>query len=796
MLKNYFKIALRNLQRGKAYAFINIVGLTVGLTGACLLSMHIKNELTFDKFHSKSDRIARIVEEQTTLDNVRLIGRTSYLTGPELLNEFDRIQEQTRILQPLGHLDIVWNGERISEREWILVDSTFFNVFDFHLLEGDKQTAFDKPNSVVLSQSTAQKYYGNESPVGKIIEFSGMEPMLVTGVLEDVPATSHLQFDVMITMNSAIQNFPWWERLTTSTQSFVASTYLVFDKPESIQDVAGRLGQWTSENRDEEYNETRKLILQPLEEAYLSTDNVEFAFCTVSGSQENLYLFGAIAIFLIVIACINYINLATSKSMERAKEIGIRKVSGAYRNQLIAQFLTESVAISMISFFLSLLCIDLLLPKFSELTESTISTAFTLHNLLLLGGLTLFIGLFSGIYPAIHLSRIQPAVSLKSSNIQSGGAGLRKALVITQFTLSIFMIVATVVVSNQMQFLKSKDLGFDEERMLVIDINNGNVRNSFEAMKNEFSKINGVTQVASSSRVPGEWKNIREVMVKNTQNDSSNCFFMGFDEAMMATYDLNLMEGRNFQGNLAEDSSTVILNQNAAKILGELSVGDEVRLPDAEYPIKVIGIVEDFNFQSLHNEIGPLVIGYWSNTVTVIDYFSLKISAGASLQNVVAGAKKVHEQFDDTTPMEFHFLDEQIDQFYRTEQKAESIFRIGAGLTLVIACMGLFGLASFVVQKRTKEIGIRKILGASEFNLMVLLSKTFTAQVIISLFIAIPLSYYVMDQWLNNFAYRKEINVSYFLIAGLLAVSIALLTVSYRVVRAALLNPVDTLRNE
>ncbi|QSE98977.1 ABC transporter permease [Fulvivirga lutea] len=796
MFKNNFKVALRNLQRSKAYAFINIIGLTIGLTGACLLSMHIKNELSFDKFHSKSDRIARIVEEQTTQNNSRLIGRTSYLTGPELLNEFDRIEEQTRILQPFGHLDIIWNGERISERKWILVDSTFFHVFDFHLLEGDRRTALDKPNSAILTQSSAQKYYGNESPVGKIIEFSGMEPMLVTGVLEDAPYNSHLQFDVMITMNSAIQNFPWWERLTTSPQSLVASTYFVFDQPESIQDVASRLGEWASENRDQEYNETRKLMLQPMEEAYLSTDNVEFAFCTVSGSKENLYLFGALAIFLIVIACINYINLATSKSMERAKEIGIRKVSGAYRNQLIAQFLTESVAISLISFFLSLLCIDLVLPIFSEITESTIITAFTIENLLLLGGLTLFIGLFSGIYPAIHLSRLQPAASLKSSNSQVGGAGLRKVLVITQFTLSIFMIVATVVVTNQMQFLKNKDLGFDEDRMLVIDINNGNVRNSFEAMKNEFSKINGVTHVASSSRVPGEWKNIREVMVRNAENDSSTCFFMGFDEAMMATYDLNLLEGRNFSGNLAEDSSTVILNQRAAKILGDLSIGDELRFPEADYPIKVIGIVEDFNFQSLHNEIGPLVIGHWFNTVAVIDYFSLKINKGASLQQVVADAKKVHEQFDDTTPMEFHFLDEQIDQFYRTEQKAQSIFSIGAGLTMIIACMGLFGLASFVVQKRTKEIGIRKILGASEVNLMIILSATFTKQVLVSLIIAIPLSFYVMDQWLNNFAYRKEINMSYFLIAGLLAVSIALITVSYRVIKAALLNPVDTLRNE
>ena len=797
MIKNYFKIAYRNLIRYKAYTAINIIGLTLGLTCSALLLLFLKNELTYDSFHSKSNRIARVIGIDARGDEPRYVARSSMRMGPALQDYYADIVRQTRLVQPQGHIDIVWKGERISERRWIMTDTTFFDIFDFKFLEGNPKTALQHPNSIVLSQATAKKYFGDRSPLNETMEFSFFT-VKVTGVIENIPSNSQLRLDMILSENTAFTNSPWWERIANAWDRYPSYTYVELVSEQSISKINNKSGEFIK-NLFGEDGVGFDVMLQPLEEAYLNSEHIEFDLFEKKGSWFSVYLFSAIALFILAIACINYINLATARSMERAKEIGIRKVSGAMRNQLINQFLSESMVVSFVSFVLSVGLIDLILPAFNQLTGSTLAIDFfTLPYLGSMFLLALLVGFISGLYPAFYLSKLKPSESLKGEKaIGDSSAVLRKGLVILQFTLSIIMIVATITVSRQLEYIKNANLGFDKERMLVIDINNQHVRESFEAMKNEFSKIAGVQSVASSSRVPGEWKNIRETTIKPMQGgDSIQSFFMCFDEGMLSTFSLELIQGQNFLGKLAEDSTKVLLNETAAERLGGVEVGQNVLISDYEHPLKVAGILKDFNFQSLHSEIAPLMVGYWSNPVTVIDYFSLKIEPGVDLSEVVESSMKVHESFDDSTPMEFHFLNEQVSQFYEAEQQAGSIFTLAAGITILIACLGLFGLASFVVRKRSKEVSIRKVLGASSFQLFVLLSRTFVLQVLISSLVAAPIAWWIMDHWLNEFSYRVNITIWVFLIAGISALLVALLTTSYQSLRTALLNPADTLKNE
>jgi putative ABC transport system permease protein len=630
------------------------------------------------------------------------------------------------------------------------------------------------------------------------MQFERLRPVIVTGIIKDIPFNSHMQFDLIMSKNTGFDEFSWYRRVTSSWNRFFAYTYVELSSPEALSIINNTASSFVTKTRGE--NNKGTFYLQPLKNIHLESENIENNISEQSGSWTNVYLFGTIAIFLILIACINYINLASSNSMERAKEIGVRKVSGAIRGQLIYQFLSESIILSIIALVLSIISIDVLLPYFNQMlgTELLIEL-FSLQTIGLLLIIAVFIGFVAGSYPAFYLSNLKPIESFNSgSGKRGGGILLRKTLVITQFTLSIFMIATTIVITKQMDYLQQKDLGFDKERLLVIDINNGSIRPSAETMKNEFSKINGVEQVTVSSRIPGEWKDIDEVIVKLEENtsDSLQSYFMGFDEDAIATFDLKIKEGRNFSGNLSEASRMILLNESAAAKLGGDVLGKHVYFPNARYPFQIIGIVEDFNFQSLHQEIAPLVMGYWSNPIASIDYFTLKLHPKADLTETISAAKEVHQNFDNQTAMLFHFLDQQIEFFYQSELRTRKIFSIGAAMTILISCMGLFGLATFIVQKRTKEIGIRKVLGASIPQLFILLSKTFVFQVGIAFLIAVPISWYFMSQWLNTFAFKFGLGVGEFLLAGAMALIIALGSVSYRVVKTATLNPATTLKDE
>ncbi len=462
MFRNYIKIAFRNLRRNSVYSFINIFGLSLGLTCSFLLFLFIDNELSFDAFHSNASKIARVIEIDKTGEEPRSYGRTSALTGPALLGQYAEVVNQTRLFQPFGHIDIHWKGDRISERKWAIADSTFFEIFDFEFLEGDRHTALSEPNSIVLSKGTATKYFGEKSALNEVMEFNSFTAK-VTGVIEDMPSNSQLDLEVVISKNVSFDEWSWWQRAINSWDIYFASTYVELASETGLDYLQEQSEEFIFRNRGE-VSDQHSIDLQPLRDVYLESDLIEGGMVRAKGSWFTIYIFGAIAFFLILMACINYINLATAKSMQRAKEIGTRKVSGATQNQLIVQFLSEAMIISVIAFLISLLTIDLVLPYFNQLIDSDITVeTFSGRMIGLLFGISLLVGILAGSYPALYLSRLQPSAALKSNFKGTSTVYLRKSLVIVQFALSIFMIVATIVVSRQMNFISNKSLGFDKE---------------------------------------------------------------------------------------------------------------------------------------------------------------------------------------------------------------------------------------------------------------------------------------------------------------------------------------------
>ena len=784
--------------RHKLYTCINIIGLTIGITSACLIFMYVNNELSYDSFHEKGDRIYRVVTVDNSVEPKRYFGQTLQPAGPAIVKDYSEVINQTKIRRPWGHIDINWKGQRISERNWMMGDPAFFQLFDFEFTEGSPETALNAPNQAVITNELAEKYFGNQTALGKVLDFNTLEPVKISGVVNANSDRSHITFDIMLSRNTA---FKQWDAYNQSWENDGAYTYVLLDEYNNIEHVESKISEFIDRHLGDN---PRKIGLQfqPLKDIYLNSENIEWGISGIKGDFYYIYVFLAIGVFILLIACINYINLATAKSLQRAKEIGLRKVSGAGRSHLIIQFLSESMIITFMAFVFSVGLTDLLMPLFNELSGKSLvfSNELSGRNLQWLFFVAVIIGLVSGSFPAFYLSKLKPADTLKGEVKTSvGNLKLRQFLVIVQFTLSVIMIVSTVVVSHQMDFIKNKKMGFDFDKMLVVDINNRNVRRSSQAMKSEILKVPGVKTVAISSRVPGEWKNIREVFVKGGNlmpDDSVQSFFMGFDEDMLETYDMELISGRNFSGNEGSDSTNVLLNEAAAKVMDwEDPVGQEFQIGRRPYAFRVIGVVKDFHFQSLHQKITPLIMGYQANPFAYIDYFSVKINS-KNVPETIAGIKKIHEKFDESTPMEYHFLENQLANFYKNDLRAERLFTIGAGLTIFIACLGLFGLASYVIQRRTKEIGLRKVLGASVTNLLLLLVKGFASQVVIAFMVATPIAYLLMKKWLGFFTYKISLGAGNFLLAGIITLMIAILTISYRAFKTSNVNPAETLRTE
>ncbi|NVK85046.1 MAG: ABC transporter permease [Cytophagia bacterium] len=801
MFKNYFKIAFRTLWKNKAYAFINIIGLAIGISGSVLLLNYVQEETSFESLHENRNRILRPILTRTDLPEPRSYASNSARMANEMVEAFPEVEAQTTISQFFGgQFNMTIDGEPVTERAYIIADENFFQIFDFPLISGRREGLLSEPKQLVISESKAIALFGKADVVGTIVETAAIGQMEIVAVMEDMPSNGHLQIDFILSPSFA--GIARWDQEVNSLTSASFSSYILLRKGTDISEFQAKASQWMEEQVPEQFANMVDFGLQPLTDIHFNSADLERDLAENKGVYSYVVTFTLISVFLLFIASINYMNLSTSKAVFRAKEIGIRKVVGAVKSQLIIQFLTESLVISIMAMLITIGALDLIMPYFNELTGKSFEFSWsTLGDYLpLLLGVTILVAFISGIYPAFFMTRIKTVSILKGEKLSGGGIKLREGLVILQFVLGIFMIISTLVVSNQMRYISEKNLGFNEENLMVIDINNGAVRPVFKAMRNEFNQIPGVEDVAVVSRVPGEWKNINEVdvLVRDGQNlDSAEVYLMTFDPHSLDVFDFKLADGEFFEGNDSGDSTKIMVNQAFIERFGiEDPLGKTVeidtRLGRGSYIIQ--GVMEDFHFQSLHSSIQPLVIGAWNHPAAVIDYFVLKYSGNTA--QLVEAANLVHQKFDNRTVMEYHFLDEQLALFYEQESQAKVIFNIGASLSLFVACLGLFGLASFTIQKRMKELGIRKVLGASEWRIFAILSGSFTKQILLAFIIASPIAYWMMNNWLDNFQYRVGVGVGVFAIAGLGTLLIALLTISYRALRAANSNPVNSLRSE
>jgi len=796
MIRNFFKVAIRSLIRHKGYAFINIFGLTAGIAVSSLLFLFVRNELSYDKFNPHHENVYRVIEKLEDTNGTRRIGVTTPSLGPEL-DALPEVETTASMYRPWGHANLFIGNQRFLERNWCIATSTVIDIFKFEFQEGNPEKAMSEPG-IIISKNAALRFFGSESALGKIIKDSQFGDLAVTGVFRNLPSNSHLDLDIILPFANLSPDFS--QRLMNWDQ-YAANMYIRVHQGTNVDQLQRKIEQLAAPHWED--NSSRgDFWLQPLDDIYFGSKDVEYGLEKAKGEKFYVYLIGTVAFFIIILACINYTNLATARSTQRAREIGMRKVNGALRWQLILQFLGESVLLSFIAFLLSIGLTDLLMPPFNELTGKDFSIDILSNNnvMMLLLGTSLAVGLVAGVYPALFMSKLSAGQSLKGE-LRSGRSGLwlRQGLVVFQFFLSIVMITSTLVMDDQMHFIQTKNLGFQKDNMLVIDINSGSARSSFEAMKKEFSDIPGVEEVACSSRVPGEWKEIVQLEAKavSVDTDSIPAYFMCFDPDMLSTYHLDLIEGRNFSNNIKLDSLSVLLNETAARQFGlENPLNNEIYLSDGGIvKMKVIGVVKDFNFQSLHEDIRPLIIGFWSNPVTSIDYFSLRLSTN-NFQDVIKSAEAVHNKFDLVTSMEYHFLDQQLDQFYKSEERQANVFSLGSVLAIIIACMGLLGLASFIILKRMKEIGIRKMLGASNASLFFHLNRSFLIQILIAFAVAVPVSYFLMIRWLSFFAFRINLSAGIFILSGMITIGVALLAVSYQILSASRSNPADILKIE
>ena len=794
MFSNYIKIAFRNLLHHKAFAFINIIGLSISIACATILYLYVAHEYSYDKFHDMSASTYRLIEPSEIDGEVRLRATMAPPVGQALVDEFPDVIASTRIFVVGGHLDFVIDGERFMVRSYYNADSTFFDVFDFEVLYGDKTTAFSQPGAVAITRELANKFFGKVDAVGESLVSPSGQELLVKLVLEDLSENSHLQFKLLMSIPYSDERFSGYlQRWDVGG----VQSYIVLNEQSNLNELNEQLPAFIESHFSDQ---DRTFYLQPLEDIYLESGDIVNLQDQPRGNKFYIKLFMAIGAFMLLIASINYINLATAKSLERSKEIGLRKVSGAVRSQLIVQMFSESMITVLLAFSLAIGMVDLMLPLFNSVTgkafDLNLSNLSTILPAMLV--FTIFVGIVSGSYPAIMLSKLLPAETLRGKmNTSRRGIWLRQSLVVIQFSLSIFMIIATLIVTSQMDYIRNKSLGFNEENLVVVDINNSGVRQQWETVRHEFSALSGVESVTSVSRVPGEWKALNRATIVDSQNstDTLETFYMCFDEKTLDVFEMSLLEGKNFESGIA-DTSKIMVNQSLIDFMDwDSAIGQELYIQGVSYPFTVIGVVDDFHFQSLHENIEPMVIGAGNNAIMVLDYFVLKTN-GQDVTNVLAGIAKVHDKFDNRTSVEIHFLDDELDRFYKSDIQAGQLFAFGAGLTIFISCLGLFGLMSFFAQMKMKEISIRKVLGASSFQLVVLLSKSFLFQVGIGFIIATPLAWVIMSEWLSSYSYRISMPMNVFFIAGLMAVAVTLITVSYRAIKTSNVNPAKTLKQE
>jgi putative ABC transport system permease protein len=791
MIRNYFKIAWRNLNKNRVFSLINISGLTIGITVCLMIFLFVLNEFSYDNFHSNGNRIYRVM---------RTFGESNdpapWVSGPyatALRNDFpEDIKDAVRIM-PSSDL-ISFGDVSFTEKKVYIADSGFFQLFTFPLVRGNSATVLSNPNSIVLTESTAKKYFGSiENAIGKTLELNKRRLLQVTGIAKDPPSNSHLNFDLVIPL-SHFYNEPWFN-VWLQNNNF---TYVLLDEKTERSKLGKLFPPFMEKYMGKDMAQLGakfNLSLIPMKEVYLGHGS---SFDPVKhGNKKVVYVFLSIAILILLIACINFMNLSTIRAVERSREVGLRKVLGAMRKQLILQFIGESILLTSISCILAFGILQLALPLYNRFLGDPLNVSWNEPSLFyFLIATTMVVGILAGSYPAFFLSAFKPIESLKGKlRLGQGGFFFRQTLVVVQFSISVMLIIGTIIIMNQMEYMRNKELGYDQEHTVVLRIDNSPFYDNMHAFKTELQNNSHIASVSMMSGEPGGFFDLHTFEAEG-QGDIWKARTEFADFELVKTLKLNLIAGRDFSSGFPTDTTdAVLINRSAATELGftpEQAIGKWIKNTYRDSTRRrVIGVVEDFNFLSLKEKMDALVIAPNEDRRVAL----VKIKSG-NIQEALAIIKDAYKKVAADYPFEYSFLDQNFDDLYKTDLKQQQLLSLFSGLAIFIACLGLFGLASFTAAKRFKEIGIRKVLGSSIQNVVWLLSKDLVKPVIIATFIAIPIGWLAMNKWLESFAYKTPLSWWIFALAGLITFGIALITISFKAVKAAMRNPSESLRNE
>jgi putative ABC transport system permease protein len=786
MFRNYLKVAFRNIRRNKLFSGINILGLAVGMACSIFILLWVQHERSYDKFHKNGANIYRLTVEVSGL-------KASLAVAPiakAMRNEIPAVKN-TCMLSGTGGL-FQYGERRFEENRVYFADSTFLQLFSFPLVKGDKNTALLNPTNVLITEKLAKKYFGNEDPMGKVLRMNSTDNFTVTGVLANVPANSHLQFDMILPLrfmargnDDFVKNV--WDNYNYWTYVQLAENV---NSAASVKNVNKQINDLLKRN---EKNLQAKLELQAMYDIHLRSNYL--GDVEGNGNIQYVRIFSLVAIVVLIVACINFMNLATARASRRAKEVGMRKVAGAKRTQIIRQFLGESVMIAFISLFIAIGIVWLLLPAFNNLSGKDISLDFLDGNLfILLPAIAIITGMISGSYPALFLSSFQPVKVLKGTfSFGNRGALLRNGLVVMQFVVSISLMVAAFVVYDQLKFIRNKNLGYDRENLLYVPVK-GDLWKNNEALRTNLLQNQLTQDYTFLAQLPTNLLS-GTVQVDWPGKDPKNQVIfpqISVDEGFVNAFKTTIIAGRGFSKDIKTDEKNYILNEKAIKVMGmtpESAIGQMFSLWGNKGTI--IGVVKDFNFKPVHQAIEPLIMRYSKSG----GVFVVRTKPGKT-EATINALKTICAQLNPEYPFTYDFLDQDLAKLYRAEQQMGSIFNVFTILAIFISCLGLFGLTNYIAEKRTKEIGIRKVIGASVAGIVALLSKGLIALVLVAICIATPLAWWVMNSWLNDFAYHIDISWWVFAIAGIGSISIAMITVSFQAIKAALANPIKALRSE
>jgi len=802
MWKNYIKVAFKNLNRFRFVSIINLIGLTIGFIVCGMIYLFVQSELQYDQFHSNADRLYRLTTEfRYPGTTPRILALSAPTMGPHIQRQFAEVETFTRLVLYEENTIYKYNNKEVIIKKPFAADTSFFQVFDFQLISGDKKTALQDPASVILTKKIADQLFKNENPLGKIITQTsaiGADrdttiSYIITGIMEDAPQQSHLQIDALFNISNSVptgKDAQEWHGVYTLT-------YFLLQHPiQNITSFEAKIAESLKPVMNGSDN--IKLHVQPLADVHLrSRDVTEDLNNFQKFDHRYIYIFSVIALIVLAIAGVNFTNLSSVIAHKRAKEIGIRKTMGASKTSIITQFLGESVLLTLLAATISVLAIDWLMPYLQNFTGRVI-TVPVFNNIKFLSGMlgvAILLGILAGLYPAFYMSSFQPIEALKKLKIGKSPKRLViNSLVVVQFVTATVLIIGTLVIIQQLYFLRNQDKGFETSQVITMDLGYGNW-GKYEALKNEWLGTAGVQDVTASRSMLGSEAVQTGITFKDSEGVRQDIAIpiLLTDDNYVSFYDMKLISGRHFSKNAAKNGNEYIINETLAKQIGwKDPIGQPIQLAWAEAPGTVVGVVKDFNFNSLHHKITPLCIwASFGNNKEV----SVKVNTG-NLSTTLSSLENIWKQHIQDRPFTYQFLDEHFAALYESETRIGRLMSIAAAFAVFIACIGLFGIAAFMTEQRTKEIGIRKVLGASVTSIVELLSKEFIILVFIAILIATPIAWWAMRQWLEGFAYRIDIQWWLFVGAGLIAIVIAVATVSFQAIRAAVANPVESLKNE